>query len=129
MIDGCQSALTELLSHFDACGAGSSIPTFDLQRFQTDVRLLTARERPFFEAAAACGACGAKGLSDAGWLDFLSYIHFKALAAQLQPSRGSPGWVIKCVARGGTHQINLIEPPSRHAHDPLTQSGHWRCGR
>lgn len=56
--------------------------------------MLQARELPFFEEAGACGACGAKGLDqDAPWFDFQSYLQFKVLSSELQPT---PAQIPRC---------------------------------
>ncbi|KAF5837934.1 hypothetical protein DUNSADRAFT_3655 [Dunaliella salina] len=47
---------------------------------------LKAQEQPYFEEYGACGSCGRDGLRDAAWFNFLSYIQYKTLNAELQPS-------------------------------------------
>jgi len=47
---------------------------------------LKAQEQPYFEAYKACGSCGRDGLRDAAWFNFLSYIQYKTLNAELQLS-------------------------------------------
>ena len=63
------------------------LPALDVCRYRADFEALLRQELPFFRDAGACGHCGAVegpgALTDRAWLDFLSYIQFKALGRQL----------------------------------------------
>ncbi|KAK9818107.1 hypothetical protein WJX72_007250 [[Myrmecia] bisecta] len=66
------------------------------QRYNDETHKLRAREQRAFRSAGACGGCGSAdpggdlrpaNLRDRDWVDFLSYVQFKAIAQQLQPTR------------------------------------------
>lgn len=64
--------------------AAATIPGFDQTRFQADVTRLQAQELPYYAENAACGHCGASSdATDADWLDFQTYVLFKAVLRQV----------------------------------------------
>lgn len=67
--------------------AAGEVPGFRQDTYRASFKRLVAQEQPFFAEAAACGHCGDvavdEALADADWVDFLSYIQFKALLQQL----------------------------------------------
>ena len=67
--------------------AAAEVPGFRPDVYRAAFKRLVAQEQPFFAEARACGHCGdlaaEEPLADADWVDFLSYIQFKALLQQL----------------------------------------------
>jgi hypothetical protein len=83
------------MEHRSAAGrslAAGLLPAWSQQRFDSDRQQLLQRELRYFQQAGACGHCGASGdLSDPDWLNFLSYIQYKAIARQVpQELRWAP---------------------------------------
>jgi hypothetical protein len=63
-------------------------PGFDERAFSADAARLADQELPYFRNKGACGHCGGEGgvggdEDDAEWLDFRSYVQFKAIARQV----------------------------------------------
>lgn len=58
--------------------------------YAEDYARLMAQELPYYQQAGTCGHCGASDtLDDAAWVDFRSYIQWKAISRQLTGYRST----------------------------------------
>ena len=92
-LDVYQAAVVQLL--LDApVAAAQQRNDFDLAQYQVTFKKLYDQELPYFERKGLCGHCGSKDdKADGDWLDFLSYIQFKALFKQVPV----PAWCVACI--------------------------------
>jgi hypothetical protein len=62
-----------------------------MAQYEEDYSRLLSQELPYYREAGTCGGCGssADAAGDAEWVDFQSYIQWKAIARQLTGYRAS----------------------------------------
>ena len=80
----CTHLRVQMLLEAPLAAAAEVQPDFDKAQYMRRFTQLAAQEQDYFQRAGACGHCGARADdSDAAWLDFRSYVQFKALAQQV----------------------------------------------
>jgi len=79
-----------LAAPLDALDAGEVGIPWSRAAYAEDYARLMAQELPYYQQAGTCGHCGASDtLDDAAWVDFRSYIQWKAISRQLTGYRST----------------------------------------